>query len=531
MALTLTLVVPAVVAVWLLAAGRRYAPRTARGLALIASVVTFLLTLVTVVLRTEVDAPWVTSLGLRWHFAVDGVTIPLALLTAALGVAVVVHARGREPGRPGGAIGPSGGNSAATYYACLLLVEFGALATFFARDAILFFVAFEVVLVPMWVLISRFGDDHATERARADASNRFVLFTALGSTLMLLGILVLVVQSGTSDLGLLAAAHGAGLSAPTQVLVATLLVVGLGIKVPLWPVHTWLPPAHTIAPTAGSVLLAAVLLKMGTYGIIRLAIPTVPEGFHVVAPFLAASGAIGILWGGLACLVERDLKRLVAYSSVAHMGFVALGLASGTQTGMQAALFGNVAHGLVSALLFFVVGGLKERWGSADLTVARDALRDVSPRMGFALVVGFASALGLPGLVGFWGEFLAVYAAWTPAEGLPVPLFRICAVAGVVGMSLAAAYSLRVLRLVWAGHQNWTGPVGPAPRRSRRDDAHGAELLVVLALVALVIGLGVVPKPLLGATETDVTVLVPRSSPVGPASSASGGTTVEASGP
>jgi NADH-quinone oxidoreductase subunit M len=274
-----------------------------------------------------------------------------------------------------------------------------------------------------------------------------------------------------------------------------------------------------------------VLLKMGTYGIIRLAIPTVPEGFHVVSPFLAASGAIGILWGGLACLVERDLKRLVAYSSVAHMGFVAVGLASGTQTGMQAALFGNVAHGLVSALLFFVVGGLKERWGSADLTVARDALRDVSPRMGFALVVGFASALGLPGLVGFWGEFLAVYAAWNPADGLPVPLFRICAVAGVVGMSLAAAYSLRVLRLVWAGHENWTGPApGSVTRSRRRDDAHGAELLVVLALVAFVIGLGVVPKPLLGATETEVTVLVPRSSPAGAPTPAGGGTTVEASG-
>jgi NADH-quinone oxidoreductase subunit M len=530
-ALTLTLVVPAVVAVWLLAAGRRYAPRTARGLALIASVVTFLLTLVTVALRTEIDAPWVTSLGLRWHFAVDGITIPLALLTAALGVAVVVHARGREPGRPDGSRA-AGGNSAATYYACLLLVEFGALATFFARDAILFFVAFEVVLVPMWVLISRFGDDHATERARADASNRFVLFTALGSTLMLLGILVLVVQSGTSDLSRLAAAHGAGLSTPTQVLVAALLVVGLGIKVPLWPVHTWLPPAHTIAPTAGSVLLAAVLLKMGTYGIIRLAIPTVPEGFAAVAPFLAASGAVGIIWGGLACLVERDLKRLVAYSSVAHMGFVALGLASGTQTGMQAALFANVAHGLVSALLFFVVGGLKERWGSADLTVARDALRDVSPRMGFALVVGFASALGLPGLVGFWGEFLAVYAAWNPADGLPTPLYRICAVAGVVGMSLAAAYSLRVLRLVWAGHENWTGPApGAAIRSRRRDDAHGAELLVVLALVALVIGLGVVPKPLLGVTETETAVLVPRSSTAASPAPAAGGTTVEASGP
>lgn len=508
MALTLTLVVPAVVAVWLLVGGRRYAARTAQGLALLASVLTLLLTLLTVGLRTEVDAPWVSSLGLRWHFAVDGVTVPLALLTALLGVAVVVHARGREPGRA-----VNGASSASTFYACLLLVEFGALATFFARDAILFFVAFEVVLVPMWVLISRFGDEHATEQARADASNRFVLFTALGSTLMLLGILVLVVQSGTSDLSRLAAAHGAGLSTPTQVLVATLLVVGLGIKVPLWPVHTWLPPAHTIAPTAGSVLLAAVLLKMGTYGIIRLAIPTVPEGFQTVAPFLAASGAVGILWGGLACLVERDLKRLVAYSSVAHMGFVALGLAAGTQTGMQAALFGNVAHGLVSALLFFVVGGLKERWGSADLSVARDALRDVSPRMGFALVVGFASALGLPGLVGFWGEFLAVYAAWDPAAGQPLALFQICAVAGVVGMSLAAAYSLRVLRLVWAGHANWTGPtVGEVPRRIRREDARGAELAVVVSLVVLIIGLGVVPKPLLGVTEPESTVLVVEAS-------------------
>jgi NADH-quinone oxidoreductase subunit M len=510
-ALTLTLVVPAVAAVWLLAAGRGYASTTARGLALLASVVTFLLTLLTVLLRPDVDAPWVSSLGLRWHFAVDGVSVPLAVLTAGLGVAVVVHARRREPGRAAGVrgAGASATNTVATYYACLLLVEFGALATFFARDAILFFVAFEVVLVPMWVLISRFGDEHATERARADASNRFVLFTALGSTLMLLGVLVLVVQSGTSDLGRLAAAHGAGMSTSTQVLVAVLLVVGLGIKVPLWPLHTWLPPAHTIAPTAGSVLLAAVLLKMGTYGIVRLAIPTVPEGFSAVSPYLAASGAVGILWGGLACMVERDLKRLVAYSSVAHMGFVALGLASGTATGMQAALFANVAHGLVSALLFFVVGGLKERWGSADLSVARDALRDVSPRMGFALVVGFASALGLPGLVGFWGEFLAVYAAWNPAADLDPTLYRICAVAGVVGMSLAAAYSLRVLRLVWAGHQNWTGPApGTLQRRNRRDDARGAELIVVVALVALVLGLGVVPKPLLGVTEPESATLV-----------------------
>jgi NADH-quinone oxidoreductase subunit M len=259
-------------------------------------------------------------------------------------------------------------------------------------------------------------------------------------------------------------------------------------------------------------------------------VPTVPDGFRTLAPFLAASGAVGILWGGLACMVERDLKRLVAYSSVAHMGFVALGLASGTQTGLQAALFANVAHGLVSALLFFVVGGLKERWASADLTVARDALRDVSPRMGFALVVGFASALGLPGLVGFWGEFLAVYASWSPASGLPVGFFRVCAVAGVVGLSLAAAYALRVLRLVWSGHASWTGPaLEPSSAGGRREDARGGELIVILALVALVLGLGVVPKPLLGVTEPLATTLVPRSGTTTPGVTADANTTVQAS--
>lgn len=536
MALTLFLLVPVVAAAWLLSAGRGSPVRVARLVALAASALTLVIAVVVVTFRPEVDARWVPALSLRWHLAVDGISVPLVLLTAALGLAVVLHAGGREPrtdsdtgdtGDTGGSRDPypaaAGPNPpAATFYGCLLLTEFGALATFLARDAVLFFVAFEVVLVPMWVLISRFGDPHASERDRADASNRFVLFTALGSTLMLVGILILVTASGTSDLTELATARGSGLDRGTQLTVAVLLVVGLGIKVPLWPAHTWLPPAHTVAPTAGSVLLAAVLLKMGTYGIVRLAIPTVPDGFASVAPFLAAAGAVGIIWGGLACLVERDLKRLVAYSSVAHMGFVAIGLASGTQTGLQAALFANIAHGLVSALLFFVVGTLKERWGSADLTVARDALRDVSPRTGFALVVGFAAALGLPGLVGFWGEFIAVYAAWSPAGDRPTGLFRVCAVVGVVGMALAAAYSLRVLRTVWAGHSGWTG----AAAAGRSTDARGAELAVLVTLVVLIIGAGVLPRPLLEVTAPDSAALLGVRSTTVTATQAAG-TTVE----
>jgi len=201
--------------------------------------------------------------------------------------------------------------------------------------------------------------------------------------------------------------------------------VGLSIKIPVFPLHTWLPPAHTIAPTAGSVMLAAVLLKIGHLRGRPAGDRPAARRVRCSAPAFAILGVVGIIWGGLACLVENDLKRLIAYSSVAHMGFVVLGLSSGTTVGLQAALFANIAHGVVSALLFFLVGGLKERWGSADLATARAALREVSPRLGFALIVGFAASLGLPGLVGFWGEFLAMYSAWNPAPDRPLLLMRV----------------------------------------------------------------------------------------------------------
>lgn len=490
MVILVSLVVPAAVAVWLLTGGRAVSHRTANLLASAASVVTLAGVLVAVIIRPTVDRAWVPSLGLRWQLAVDGISAPLLLLTAVLGVAVVLHTLDRPP---------QGGTTAA-FHACLLLVEFGALATFYARDAVLFFVAFEIVLVPMWVLITRFGDSH-DPAARSDAGGRFVLYTAFGSTLMLVGILALVAQAGTSDLDVLAQGGGHGIPVGTQTLVAALLVAGLAVKVPVFPLHTWLPPAHTTAPTAGSVLLAAVLLKMGTYGLVRLPLASVPEGFAKVAPVLAVLGAVGIIWGGLACLVERDLKRLVAYSSVAHMGFVVLGLSSGTRTGLQAALFANVAHGVVSALLFVVVGGLKERWGSADLETARAALREVTPRLGFALVVGLAASLGLPGLAGFWGEFLSVYAAWSPAADRPEGLFRGLAVVAAVGTVLAAAYALRVARQVWAGDR----------LEPRIADTRDSEWDVIAVLVLAVLLLGIAPGPLMALTDHTVSTIIGAS--------------------
>jgi NADH-quinone oxidoreductase subunit M len=480
------LAIPAVAGTALIVSGRGSRPLSegnANMLSLVASLATAAFVVAAVIARPVVDQPWLPSLGIRLQFAVDGISAPLLLLTAALGIAVVVHAGSRPPH----------GGSPATFYGCLQLVELGALATFFARDAVIFYVAFEVVLIPMWVLISRYGDSHDLA-ARADASGRFVLYTVLGSTLMLIGILALVQASGTASLDDLAALRGAGLERHTQIIIAALLLVGMSIKIPVFPLHTWLPPAHTIAPTAGSVLLAAVLLKMGTYGVVRLVIAPLPVGFGALAPAFGILGVVGIIWGGLACLVENDLKRLIAYSSVAHMGFVVLGLSSGTTAGLQAALFANIAHGVVSALLFFLVGGLKERWGSADIATARAALREVSPRLGFALVVGFAASLGLPGLVGFWGEFLAMYSAWNPAPDRPLLLMRVLVVFAVLGAGVAAAYSLRVLRLIWSGDR--TTPA--------HEDARGGEWSVLAVLVAAVLVLGVAPGLLFNSTSKDV---------------------------
>jgi NADH-quinone oxidoreductase subunit M len=494
MALTVMLLVPLLAAIALIAIPGD--TTVERYIALGAAAVTGVLACIVVATGAEVDVPWIRSLGIRWHFGVDGISAALVLLTALLTVAVVAHALS-------GPI-PSGGTPS-TFLGCILVVETGALAAFTARDAVLFFIAFEVVLVPMWVLIRRFGDDHVHDDARGDAAGRFVFFTALGSTLMLVGILFLVFHQGTSDLEELARLHGAGLSRPLEIAIAATLLVGLGIKVPVWPLHTWLPPAHTIAPTAGSVLLAAVLLKMGTYGIVRLAVGTVPQGVAALSPFLAIVGVTGIIWGGLACLVERDLKRLIAYSSVAHMGFVALAIASGSEAGLQAALFGNIAHGVVAALLFFVVGDLKEQWGSSDLRVARAALRDKAPRFGVALVFGLAAALGLPGLISFWGEFLALYAAWSPAPDRPATLMRICVVVGAVGLALAAAYALRVARIVWAGEGSELA-TGAAAEPVR--DSRGARWGVAVSLVVVMVVLGVLPQLLLRVSETAAAGLI-----------------------
>lgn len=497
--LVLLVGLPLVGALGLVLAPRHLGDDVATTVGIVVSSVTLVAAVLTLAARPwqgagpalDLDLPWIPSLGVRLHLALDGISLPLVLLTTVLGVAVTVLVARQRP--EGGSV-PEG-SSARALVAALLAVEGGALATFTAADLVVFFIAFEVVLVPMWAIIRWWGDPH-DEPGRRDAAARFVLYTAFGSVVMLAGLLLVALATGTTDLVALAAARGQGLGRPAQVVAAALLVGGLAVKVPVWPLHTWLPAAHTAAPTVGSVLLAGVLLKMGSYGMVRIVVPVVPQGFAAVAPYLGVLGVVGIVWGGLACLAERDLKRLVAFSSVAHMGFVALGIASGTVQGLQGALFANIAHGVITALLFVVAGALKDRAGTGALVGIGAGLRDRSPRLGGLLAVGCIAGLGLPGLAGFWGEVLAVYGAWQGPPRADVTGWRALAVLAVIGTALAAAYLLRVLRAVWHG-------VGEGAASSR-PDATAAELAVGVPLAALTLVLGLAPWLLLRVTEPAV---------------------------
>jgi NADH-quinone oxidoreductase subunit M len=443
----------------------------------------------------EVDLTWVPGLDLRFHLGVDGVSYPLVVLTALLTLLCCAftlwRADGavlsRGPSRAERAPTDTAPGRGHTLVALLLVIEVGILGTFLALDLVLFFVFFEIVLLPMYAVIAVWGGDE-----RAHAARKFVLYTLFGSVLLLVGVLTVVVSAGTADI--VALTGGGELSRGTQIAAFILLAIAFAVKSPLWPLHTWLPDAHTQAPTVGSVILAGVLLKMGTYGLIRVAVGVAPEGARWAAPALGILAVAAIVVGSLVCLAQTELKRLIAYSSVGHMGFVLLGVATLTTTGIQAALIGNVAHGVITGLLFFLAGAIKERAHTGELAQL-GGLREQSPWL--AGILGFAAiaSLGLPGLAGFWGEAFAVVASLDKGG----PLWTTLAAVAAVGGALTAAYFLRLLRRVTHG---------PAVGALDSPGLARAEVAAWAPLVLLALAIGLLPALVLGMAGDPVGALV-----------------------
>ncbi|MGA5893916.1 NADH-quinone oxidoreductase subunit M [Streptomyces venetus] len=454
-------------------------------------------------MQASTDISWIPALDVRIHLGIDGISLPLLVLTALLTFLCALYSYFKQQHQQ---LTPRAeGPTPKAFVALLLVLETGTLATFAVLDLLLFFLAFETVLIPMYFLIARWGGE-----GRSQAAWRFILYTLLGSVVMLLGLLLIGIKAGTFDMMALATDNGGSLTTSVQVIAVLSIGIGLAVKTPMWPLHSWLPDAHTAAPTVGSVLLAGVLLKMGTYGFVRILLPIAPDGFRTFAPYLAALAVVGIIYGSLACLAlakqgaKGDLKRLIAYSSVGHMGFVLLGIATMTPTGVNGALFANIAHGLITGLLFFLVGALKDRTGSTDLdTLAEEtgaALYGKAPRLGGLLAFGAVASLGLPGLAGFWGEMLALFGAFRPAAGLSRPAFLTFMAIAAFGTLLTAAYLLVVVRRVCMGALPQDAPKLP--------DVRSYEFAAWTPLVALTVVAGLWPRALLGLSDPAVQQLL-----------------------
>jgi NADH-quinone oxidoreductase subunit M len=449
-------------------------------------------------LQFAVDKSWIEVINARYSVAVDGISLPLVALTLLVVPLVVVYSWNHIP---------EPGNTKA-FLMLVLILHTGMLGTFVAQDLVLFFVFFEVVLLPMYFMIGVWGMEN-----RLYAAIKFFLFTLFGSAFMLVSFLALYWVTGSQTFSLTALADlvagrevegltpVADIELSTQVLIFAGMFLGFGIKVPMFPFHTWLPDAHTQAPTQGSVILAAVLLKLGTYGFVRIALPILPDAAVEWAPWIGLLAVIGIIYGALGCLAQTDMKRLIAFSSVAHMGYVMLGIATLTDFGINAAIFGMVAHGLITGMLFFLAGSVKERYHTLEIKRLGGLLIQ-APRMGWILGFTSMASLGLPGLAGFWGEFPAILAAYNPAPGLSTELFRVYMVVAAVGTVLAAAYLLWLLQRTAFG----------TPSEEFADDPHihdtvFTEWVAWVPLLILIVILGFLPGLVFNVTDEPVTAV------------------------
>jgi NADH-quinone oxidoreductase subunit M len=454
----------------------------------------------------EVNETWIAAINANYHVGVDGISLPLLVLSTFIVFLSVIYSWNHwdEPRKP------------KAFLILMMILATGMNGTFVALDLVLFFIFFEVVLLPMYFMIGIWGDKtprsipgfRKVYETRLYASIKFFLFTLFGSAFMLLGFLALYFESGnvtgerSFDIPVLTELGAGGAFTGTfALLVFGAMFLGFAVKVPMWPLHTWLPDAHTAAPTVGSVLLAAILLKLGSYGFIRISLPILPDEAVSWAPFIAILAVIGIIYGSLACLAQTDMKRLIAFSSVGHMGFVMLGIATLTDVGINAAIIGMVAHGLITGLLFFLAGSMSHRYHTREMARLGGNIK-LLPVIGGIFAFTAMASLGLPGLAGFWGEFMSLVGSYNPLPGLSLGVFRTAMVLGAIGTVLTAGYMLLMLQRVNLGE--------PAAEWDGHDlhDADRFELASWVPLVVLIVVIGLFPKVIFDSTTEVVTSMV-----------------------
>jgi NADH-quinone oxidoreductase subunit M len=495
-ALNLVVFLPLVAAV-----GLAFVPRDNHGLikwlAFLAALVNFFLSLTLLgefrmasngdyQLLTAV--PWIPQFGVQYKVGVDGISLSMVLLTTMLSAIAILSSFENITDR------------LKEYYIFLLVLETGMLGCFVSLDLILFYAFWEAMLIPMYFLIGIWGGAR-----RAYATIKFVLYTLVGSILMLVAIVWIYVasgmggQSGTFDLTQLIRPDGpiamsTALDPKARFWLFMAFALAFAIKVPMWPLHTWLPDAHVEAPTAGSVILAGVLLKMGTYGFIRFCIPLFPDVALQVAPWFLALSVIGIIYGALVAYVQKDVKRLVAYSSVSHLGFCVLGLFAFTRESVSGSVLQMINHGLSTGALFLLIGMIYERRHTREISEF-GGLWKVIPVFTTFLLISVLSSVGLPGLNGFVGEFLILIGTWG-APGAPATN-QWAAVLGATGVILGAVY------LLWMFQRMMQGPLDN-PENKHLLDLSPREIMTLVPLVVMMFWIGIQPSSFLGMFDAAV---------------------------
>jgi NADH-quinone oxidoreductase subunit M len=479
--LSLSIWVPVAFGLLLLVAGRQDNARAVRWIALIGAIAGFL---VTIPLMTSFDettaamqfvekAPWIERFNVFYHLGVDGISMWFVPLTAFITIIVVLAGWEVIEDRPH------------QYYGAFLILSGLMVGVFSALDGMLFYVFFEATLIPMYIIIGVWGGPR-----RVYAAFKFFLYTLLGSLLMLVALIFLYYKSGGSFQ--ITDWHKLPLPATPQALLFGAFFAAFAVKVPMWPVHTWLPDAHVEAPTGGSVVLAAIMLKLGCYGFLRFVLPIVPDAAHQFAPAVITLSLIAVIYIGLVAMVQQDMKKLVAYSSIAHMGFVTLGFFIFNELGIAGGLVQMIAHGFVSGAMFLAIGVLYDRVHSREISAYGGVVNTMPKFAAFALLFAMANC-GLPGTAGFVGEWMVILGA--------VQHNFFIGLLAATALILGAAYTLWMYKRVYFGDVTNDNVRG-------LTDLNAREFLIMAILAAAVLWMGIQPKPFTDVMHVSVTELI-----------------------